>query len=599
VARGASVKLTAAAEAGSTFAKWSGACSGTGTCTVTLKSAATVTATFDLSKVQLTVQQAGTGSGTVISTPSGIDCPSTCSAKFPKGASVKLTASPRTGSAFAGWSGACAGSATCAVALTSAKLVTATFNDRTANLSLLNHIVFMVQENRSFDNYMGALREYWAESGYPDQSFDGLPQFNPASGIAPLYAPPPSNPGCDPSLPPPSDCSYDPSNPATSFHLNTVCTENTSPSWNEAHVDWDYTDPVGNNPAKMNGFVWTAAHDARTNEPPFFDSNGIRAMGYYDGSDLNYDYFMASNFATSDRWFNPEMARSNPNHEYLYAATSHGYVNTDGTNAKDTARIPAKTIFEALQDAGITWKIYVNPEDSSCTGPAYEPSCLATLTYLKNFTYEETVLAKYPHSIAPVSEYFSDLSHGTLPQVALIEPAYEAGLDEHGSEFDDAPHNIQKGSKYVSSIIDAMMESSAWSDSAFILTYDEAGGLYDHVPPQPTVSPDGIPPVDLNPGDVCTKSTGPTCNFVFTGYRIPVLVVSPYARRNYVSHTVADSTAILKFIETRFHLSALTRRDGAQPDMTEFFDFNSPPWMNPPTPPVQSTSAPCYLNTLP
>jgi len=143
------------------------------------------------------------------------------------------------------------------------------------------------------------------------------------------------------------------------------------------------------------------------------------------------------------------------------------------------------------------------------------------------------------------------------------------------------------------------MASSYWTDTVFILTYDEFGGLYDHVSPQPAVSPDGIKPRDFLPGDICTKFTGPTCDFVYTGYRVPLIVISPYSRKNYVSHTVADYTAILKLIETRFHLSPLTKRDAAQMDMSEFFDFANPPWMTPPVPPVQNTSDPCYLDTLP
>jgi phospholipase C len=143
------------------------------------------------------------------------------------------------------------------------------------------------------------------------------------------------------------------------------------------------------------------------------------------------------------------------------------------------------------------------------------------------------------------------------------------------------------------------MNSSSWKSTAFILTYDEFGGIFDHVSPQKAVSPDGIKPKDLLPGDICTTSTGPTCDFVYTGYRVPLIVISPYSKKHYVSHTVADSTAILKLIETRFNLASLTKRDAAQMNMTEFFDFAHPSWMTPPTPPVQNTSAPCYLNKLP
>jgi phospholipase C len=143
------------------------------------------------------------------------------------------------------------------------------------------------------------------------------------------------------------------------------------------------------------------------------------------------------------------------------------------------------------------------------------------------------------------------------------------------------------------------MQSSSWMDSVFLLTFDEPGGFYDHVSPQPTVSPDGIKPVDLLPGDICTTTTGPTCDFTYTGYRLPLIVISPYAKKHYVSHTVADTTAILKLIETRFNLPALTKRDAAQMDMTEFFDFSAPPWMTPPTPPAQATNGACYADHLP
>jgi phospholipase C len=76
-------------------------------------------------------------------------------------------------------------------------------------------------------------------------------------------------------------------------------------------------------------------------------------------------------------------------------------------------------------------------------------------------------------------------------------------------------------------------------------------------------------------------------------------VISPFAKKNYVSHTVADYTAWLKFVEARFSLPSLTNRDAAQMDMTEFFDFTNPPWQTPPTPPAQPTNGACYMNSLP
>jgi phospholipase C len=467
------------------------------------------------------------------------------------------------------------------------------------NPSALNHIIFLVQENRSFDHYFGALRQYWGQNGYADQSFDGLPQFNPSSGKAPLFGPSPATPGCDPTSPPPSNCAFDPNNMVSSYHLITQCIENPSPSWNEDHMDWDYNDPTGQQSAALNGFAWAAAQDARANQPPFHDTNGIRAMGYYDGGDLNYYYFLASEFATSDRWFSPVMTRTHPNREYLIAATSQGYVYPIGTNSHDTALLTAPTIFQELQSAGVSWKIYVDPQGSPCKGPPYDPACLLKLSYVQNFQWGQTIRSQYPQNIAPISQYFTDQQNGTLPQVAQIEPASYAGFDEHPSDADTQPNDIQLGANYVASLINGLMGSSSWKDSAFILTFDEFGGLYDHVPPQPAVSPDGIKPVDLQPGDLCTQASGPTCDFVYTGYRVPLIVVSPFTKKNYVSHSIADETAILKLIEARFNLPALTKRDAAQIDMTEFFDFTNPPWATPPSPPSQNTNGACYLDKLP
>src|SRR5262244_3432273 len=99
------------------------------------------------------------------------------------------------------------------------------------SLQSVQHIIFMAQENRGFDHYFGAMRQYWAANSIPDQSFDGLAQFNPASGASPLLGPAPTNPGCDPAAPPPSDCVFDPNNPVTSFPMVSMCEENPSPSW--------------------------------------------------------------------------------------------------------------------------------------------------------------------------------------------------------------------------------------------------------------------------------------------------------------------------------------------------------------------------------
>lgn len=530
----------------------------------------------------------GSGSGSISSSPSGISCPGTCATNFAPGTKVTLTATPAAKSAFSGWGGSCSGMAqSCTLTLNGPVNVRATF--RKADITAINHIIIMAQENRSFDSYFGALRQYWAENGYKDESFDGLPQFGNPPGAAP------TNPGCDPSFAfPGSDCIIDSNSPSiASFHFHTMCVENPSPSWNESHSDFDLHDPTSGT-ATLDGFVHTAAHDARNQVPPFNDVNGVRAMGYYTGADLNYYYFMASNFAVSDRWFSPAMSRTQINRMYMLAGTSHGHAYPLDTTQSQQLDVPI--IFQLLQQHGISWKIYVHPGPDGCTSA----SCLFRMSYINQFTYGNTILAKYPQNLVPDSQFLTDAKNGSLPQVALIEPSSEVGLDEHPADSDTggAP-SVQAGAQYASSLINGLMSSPSWKDSAFILTFDEFGGFYDHVPPQSTVSPDGIPPSDLRPGDICTQSTGPSCNFTYTGYRVPLIVISPFAKKHYVSHTVADYTAMLKFIETRFKLPSLTRRDAAQMSMTEFFDFEHEPWATPPQPPPQNMGGPCYLDHLP
>lgn len=445
----------------------------------------------------------------------------------------------------------------------------------TANAGLLsiNHVIFMVQENRSFDSYFGQLPAYWAANGYPAQQFDGLPQNA-------------SNPN------------WSGSGTVSSYHFATECVENLSPSWNESHLDWNLQSPASGS-AALNGFVWNAANFAKNENasgatPAFTDTAGIRAMGYYNGNDLNYYYFLASNFATSDRWFSPALDRTQVNRLYLFAATSHGYAYPPGTDPADNAPLKVNTIFDLLNDAGISWKIYYSDDTCSTTrGNGDNPLSAGACTYLTQFS-NYAPPNPLPIDVVPISQYFADVQSGNLPSVAFIEPGYMSNRDEHPDVAADA----QTGAAYVSTLINALMGSPSWADSVFILTYDEAGGMYDHVPPQAAVSPDGIAPIDLQQGDVCSTPGGSNCTFNYTGFRVPLLVISPFTKKNYVSHTVADYTAILKLIETRFSLPPLTKRDAAQMDMTEFFDFKNVPWATPPTPPPQNTNGACNPQAL-
>jgi phospholipase C len=408
----------------------------------------------------------------------------------------------------------------------------------------VNHIIFMMQENRSFDHYFGQLNNYRQAQG-----------LSPDVDVTPANA---------------SQLSYDHTTTFAPFHMKSMCIEDLSAYWNESHNDWNHTAPTSGTPM-MDGFAHSAGGDSRNSTPPGYDINGQRVMGYYDDQDLPYYYFMATQFAMSDKWFSPAMTNTPANRMYAIAATSHGIIN------KQTTTLNIPTIFDELEKAAVSWKVYV---------PDYPNG-----TSLKGFPVYSKFLST---KIVPFNQYFTDLTNDTLPQVSLIERASSQGLDEHPGPGVD----IQKGAAYVKTIIDALMASSAWKDSVFFLTYDEFGGFYDHVPPVQTVSPDGIPPI-LGTFDTCTTTSGPTCDFVYTGFRLPNFVVSPFAKPHYVDHTNIDTTAILRFIEIRFGLDPLTARDAAQPNISFFFDFTSKPNLNPPSPPTQPTSGPCYVTSLP
>ena len=431
-----------------------------------------------------------------------------------------------------------------------------------ASLKPINHIIFMAQENRGFDHYFGHLNQYRASLGLP-ADVDGTPKNA-------------SNP------------TVDGTGTVVPFHMTSMCVENPSPFWNESHLDFNLHNPTSTTPT-LDGFVTTAAGDASKTG----DTAGKRIMGFYDERDLPYYYFMASQFATSDRWFSPVMTRTQPNRMYLLAGTSAGRVRPIPTTGSGSAPLPNKTIFELLDENNISWKIYItdSPPDS----------------YLGMFTYAQK--AEVQAKMVPVDpDYFNDVANGTLPQVAMIEGGYQSGKDEHPAE--GAPGgSVQVGSNYVASLINSLMNSSSWKDSVFILTWDEGGGFYDHVAPQPMPTPDGILPKDLmgastgQKADICWQANGvnpsPTCDFKYTGFRVPLIVISPFTKKHYVSHTVTDYTAILRLIEERFNLPNLTNRDKAQMNMGEFFDFDHVPWAVPPVPPDQPKDGPCYIDKLP
>ncbi len=434
--------------------------------------------------------------------------------------------------------------------------------------SAVNHVVIMLQENRSFDSYFGKLNDYLQANGYPQA---GQVVGIPAAGFS--------------NVSPTGQV-------ITSYHSGSECMENLSPDWAEDHKEVNLSDPAAASPttAPMDGFVNTAAGISQFYG--FIDTSGHRAMGYYTDQDLNYYYFLAANFATSDRFFSPVPTNTTNNRLYMFAATSQGTVHTPGGDEScpgEITQLNAQTIWELLSRNNISWKIYISDPSPVCGNTS--PACLALSTYLQFFAYGSTAEAQ--SHMATINDYFNDVKNGTLPAVSFIETGSFSGRDEHPSGKDlttgvQTHINIQTGAQYVSTIVNALMNSPSWKDTVFFWAFDEGGGAFDHVPPMSVPNPDGIQPVLCLPKDTAVGG-----DFTMTGFRVPMLVISPFTRKNFVSHTPMDYTALLTFIEARFKLPNLTKRDATMPNMSEFFDFANAPWATPPTPPAQNTSGVC------
>ncbi len=162
--------------------------------------------------------------------------------------------------------------------------------------------------------------------------------------------------------------------------------------------------------------------------------------------------------------------------------------------------------------------------------------------------------------------------------------------DEVDESSDEGPSDLPGiGGQLVETVIRTLFGSPAWKDTVVFITYDENGGLADHVTPAPACLPDNIAPHDGS-GNALPGA------FDMTGYRVPFIVVSPYARPHFASHTVYDHTSVVRFIESRFGLPALSGRDANATPPMEMFDFQSPPFMTPPDIEEHTTVPPAILS---
>lgn len=334
-------------------------------------------------------------------------------------------------------------------------------------------------------------------------------------------------------------------------HAEHLCTLDVDHSWNGTHLEWDN--------GKMDGFV-------QANETGTALGSGSRAMLHWNDTDLPFYYELANTFSIADHYHASVLGPTWPNRMYSYAATSFG--RTSNAFADVSAYpFPDKdaSVLDELEKRHVTWNLYA------------EGVPAAGMVYLAN------VVNRWTRSVVfHLPDFLAAAKGGTLPAVSYLDANLSvetsaAGDDEH------PPGDIQVGQKWVSDVVHALFASPQWNHLALFIAYDEHGGYYDHVPP-PAACPPGDFPAELASGDA-------PGDFGRYGIRVPFMVVSPYAKKGFVSHKTYDHSSIVRFIQAKFKLPALTGRDANADIPMDMFDFGNPSFATPPQIPEPSIDA--------
>jgi phospholipase C len=293
---------------------------------------------------------------------------------------------------------------------------------------------------------------------------------------------------------------------------------------------------------------WNASHesyDAGLNDG-FVRASGPVAMWYWDQNDLPFTYSLAEHFPIGQRFFCSVLAQTYPNRRFFFTGTASGTIATNST----TFKIPAAngTIWDRLDAHAIDWGIYYNDLPSWVIVPGSFTAARAS----RQRAY---------------SQFATDVAAGHLPAFTFIDPNYDTQSQED-------PQDVQVGEQFIADVVQTLMNGPDWKHTALFITYDEHGGYYDHVPPPPAIKPDSIPPL-TQPGDALG-------GYGRYGFRVPLFVVSPWARKGYASNITQDLTSLTAFIERKWNLPAMTFRDANAHPMTDYFDFRHATFRHPP-----------------
>jgi phospholipase C len=437
----------------------------------------------------------------------------------------------------------------------------------TDTLPQIGHIVVLMMENHSYDNYLGMLDS--RGEGYPRDA-----SGNPSS----------SNPAKDGS-----------SVPAFRFSTTKQTEGVPSQTWNASHIQFD--------DGACDGFV-------RSIETTMPGADAKVAMGYWTEQDLPFYYGLARTFPLCDHWFGSCLGPTIPNRRFLIAGTAHGLIDDLPFGMFDYPE--AGTIFDQLARYGISWVNYHHASTIrtilkrllgrsglrwsrrlalavSKAFPVLQRAVLGNLEFTADY-YPLGLLGSLAH-LRSIDRFWTDAAEGTLPAVSIVDPDFPNCAEEN-------PQDILCGEAFAAKVINAVMHGNGWERTLLIWLYDEHGGYFDHVEPPVAPAPDDVPAESLlSSGGLLARmvrltpwakqveniDAGPR-TYDRYGFRVPAVIVSPYARRDYVCGSTFDHTSILKLIERKWNLPALTRRDAAALDPLEALDLDNPPAFQKPPP---------------
>lgn len=383
----------------------------------------------------------------------------------------------------------------------------------------IDHVVILVQENHVYDNFFAT---YCLQLGpYCSVNATGIP-----AGTCVPYTP--ANPAAGCARP----FKYPPSFVTTPVDL--------LHNWQSAHTAYDN----GSN----DGFY--AAEGKK-----------MATFGYYDGSQLPTYWDLAEQYGLGDNFYASVLSYSTPNHWYLLAGQSPAQgINQSLQKGTNQSRLTGydetylnqsnatESIVNLLSNSSVSWKYYDWPlttYQQALHGAATAGAVGSAFDFWNPLASQASSYSTQVAShFVGNNQFFSDAAAGTLPNVSWVIPTF--------ADSDHPPASLVNGEAWVASVIDAVEHSPDWNHTAVFVTWDDYGGYYDHLPP-PALDAYGV------------------------SFRVPLLVVSPYARENYVSHDFEYFESLLHFIEWRFGLSSLTSRDADAPLPLEYFDFNATP----------------------